>query len=49
MRLLTDPDLNRRLRVEGRRWVEARYAWQAVYRQVDQVYRRLLSQPFPSP
>jgi glycosyltransferase involved in cell wall biosynthesis len=43
VRLLTNPDLNRRLRVEGRRWVEARYAWQAVYPQVDVVYDRLLA------
>lgn len=43
VRLLTDPDLNRRLRAEGRRWVEARYAWRTVYRQVDVVYDRLLA------
>ncbi|MBN1136100.1 MAG: glycosyltransferase [Anaerolineae bacterium] len=40
--LLTDPDLNARLRTNGRAWVEAHYAWQTVYRQVDQVYDRLL-------
>ena len=44
IRLLTDGELNRRLRVEGRRWVEERYAWQVVYRRVDAVYERLLSE-----
>ncbi len=43
LRLLTDPELNARLRANGRQWVETHYAWQAVYRQVDQVYDRLLS------
>ena len=42
VRLLTDEELNRRLRVEGRRWVEEHYAWQVVYRRVDAVYERLL-------
>ena len=42
VRLLTDPALNLRLGVAGRRWVEARYGWQAVYRRVDEVYARLL-------
>ena len=42
VRLLTDPDLNDRLRANGRAWVESRYAWQTVYRQVDRVYDRLL-------
>jgi len=42
VRLLTDADLNRRLRAAGRAWVEARYSWQAVYRRVDEVYARLL-------
>ncbi|MCX7668722.1 MAG: glycosyltransferase, partial [Anaerolineae bacterium] len=44
VRLLTDPDLNQRLRVQGRRWVEARYNWRGVYRRVDEVYRWLLSE-----
>jgi len=42
VRLLTDGELNRRLRVAGRRWVEERYAWQVVYQRVDDVYLRLL-------
>ena len=42
-RLLTDPPLNARLRAAGRAWVEEKYAWQKVYRQVDAVYDRLLS------
>ncbi|MCS6843392.1 MAG: glycosyltransferase family 4 protein, partial [Caldilineales bacterium] len=48
VRVLTDAALNRRLRTEGRRWVEARYDWRVVYPQVDAVYRRLLSRPLPS-
>jgi polysaccharide biosynthesis protein PslH len=42
VRLLTDPALNLRLGAAGRRWVEERYGWQAVYRRVDDVYARLL-------
>jgi len=42
VRLLTDAALNRQLRANGRAWVEAKYAWPAVYRRVDQVYARLL-------
>ncbi len=38
VRLLTDPELNQRLRRNGRRWVEQTYAWQVVYRRVDDVY-----------
>jgi glycosyltransferase involved in cell wall biosynthesis len=41
--LLRDAALNERLRSAGRAWVEARYSWQAVYEQVDQVYARLLN------
>jgi glycosyltransferase involved in cell wall biosynthesis len=41
VRALTDQELNRRLRVEGRAWVEERYSWQVVYRQVDKVYEKL--------
>ncbi len=41
-RLLTDPALNQRLRATGRAWVEANYAWQIVYQQMDQIYARLL-------
>jgi glycosyltransferase involved in cell wall biosynthesis len=42
LRLLRDKALNRRLRAGGRSWVEAHYSWQAVYKQVDRVYQRLL-------
>ncbi len=42
LRLLTDEGLNQRLRVAGRAWVESRYSWRQVYRQVDEVYERLL-------
>jgi len=42
VRLLTDPELNGRLRANGRVWVETHYAWQTVYQQVDEVYDRLL-------
>jgi len=42
LRLLTDPSLGQRLRVNGRAWVEAHYAWQVVYPRVDPVYARLL-------
>ena len=41
LRLLTDPQLNARLRSAGRAWVEEKYAWQVAYRQVDEVYSRL--------
>ncbi len=40
--LLQDQALNRNLRTQGRAWVESHYAWQTVYRRVDQVYNRLL-------
>jgi glycosyltransferase involved in cell wall biosynthesis len=43
IRLLTEPDLNARLRTAGRAWVEERYSWQAVYRRVDAVYDGLLN------
>ncbi|NLF14876.1 MAG: glycosyltransferase [Anaerolineaceae bacterium] len=42
LRLLTDADLNRRLRANGRAWVEEHYAWQRVYQRVDRVYSGLL-------
>lgn len=41
VRLLHDPQLNQRLRSQGRRWVEQTYAWQVVYRRVDAVYGAL--------
>ena len=40
-RLLSDPQLNARLRVTGRAFAEERYAWQAVYRRVDEIYSGL--------
>ncbi|MDQ1301690.1 MAG: hypothetical protein QG637_1612 [Chloroflexota bacterium] len=42
-RLLTDAELNARLRRAGRAWVEQTYSWQAVYPKVDAVYARLLA------
>ena len=42
LRVLGDRELNHRLRVNGRAWVESNYAWQHVYSQVDHVYARLL-------
>jgi glycosyltransferase involved in cell wall biosynthesis len=42
IRLLTDRELNGRLRADGRAWVEERYAWQKVYQQVDRVYAELI-------
>ena len=42
VRCLTDPALNAHLRTAGRAWVEAQYAWQAVYHRVDEVYQHLL-------
>ena len=42
VRLLTDPEVNLRLRANGRTWVEDHYAWQTVYQEVDEVYGRLL-------
>jgi glycosyltransferase involved in cell wall biosynthesis len=44
LRLLTNPDLNGRLRSHGRAWVKEHYAWQTAYRQVDQVYASLLGE-----
>jgi glycosyltransferase involved in cell wall biosynthesis len=42
MSLLRDPELNQRLRANGRAWVEEHYAWRTVYGEVDRVYARLL-------
>ena len=39
VRLLCDPDLNQRLRQNGRRWVETHYDWRQVYPAWDQVYQ----------
>ena len=38
-----DRDLNRRLRRNGRLWVEEKYDWRHVYRAWDDVYARLLT------
>lgn len=46
LRGLADPALNARLRSAGRAWVEEKYAWQAVYRRVDEVYARLQTRSF---
>jgi glycosyltransferase involved in cell wall biosynthesis len=46
VRLLSDKQLNDRLRAEGRKWVEARYDWRRVYRGVDDTYARLLEAAF---
>jgi len=35
LRLLADRELNQRLRLAGRRWVEQRYAWQVIYPRID--------------
>ena len=40
--LLTDPALNRRLRTQGRAWVELAYDWRKVYQRVDAVYENVL-------
>jgi len=42
LRLLTDAELNQRLRTQGRTWVETHYSWQSVYERVDRVYAELL-------
>lgn len=47
VRLLTDPELNARLRRAGRAWVEQHYDWRRVYAAWDDVYARLLSAPTP--
>lgn len=42
LRAVTDHDLNRRLRVNGRRWVEEKYNWETIYMAWDDVYARAL-------
>lgn len=42
VQVLTDPELAQRLRENGRQWVESRYNWRSVYRQVDDIYEQLL-------
>jgi glycosyltransferase involved in cell wall biosynthesis len=38
IRLLTEPDLNQSLRINGRRWVEEHYDWQRIYPAWDKLY-----------
>ncbi len=45
LRVLRDPTTNTQLRAAGRAWVEEKYAWQVVYRRVDEVYAALLAAP----
>ncbi len=47
LRILADEDLNRRLRSQGRAWVEAHYSADTIYLQVDDVYDRLLQTRMP--
>ncbi len=42
LRVVADPDLNQRLRTNGRRWVEEKYNWQISYAAWDEVYARAL-------
>lgn len=42
LRLLNNPKLNQKLRINGRAWVEQHYSWDSVYRRVDEVYQSLL-------
>ena len=42
VRLFQDRALQRRLRLQGRRWVEERHDWRRVYGAWDEVYDRLL-------
>ena len=42
VRVLRDPALGRRLRQNGRRWVEERYHWRRVYPRWDEVYEKLI-------
>ncbi len=47
VRLLSDPDLNQKLRENGRRWVERKYDWRRVYQDWDKIYQK--SQDLLSP
>ena len=44
VRLLKEPALGERLRVNGRAWVEEKYNWRIVYDAWDRVYEGLLAQ-----
>jgi polysaccharide biosynthesis protein PslH len=39
--LLQDDELGKRLRLNGRRWVETHYNWRTVYPQIEMLYERL--------
>lgn len=43
LRAVTDPELNRSLRGNGRRWVEEKYDWKTIYEAWDTVYARMLN------
>lgn len=43
LRAATDRELNQRLRVNGRRWVEEKYDWKTIYAAWDAVYARALN------
>jgi glycosyltransferase involved in cell wall biosynthesis len=38
VKILTDPNLSKRLRINGRRWVETHYDWQDQYLSWDHIY-----------
>jgi glycosyltransferase involved in cell wall biosynthesis len=42
--VLQEPQVQARLRANGRRWVEERYDWRRVYPAWDEVYARLMSE-----
>jgi polysaccharide biosynthesis protein PslH len=42
VRLLQDDVLGRRLRQNGRDWVESHYNWRTVYPQIESVYQKML-------
>lgn len=42
LRAVTEPELNQRLRINGRRWVEEKYNWKIIYEAWDEVYARVL-------
>ena len=45
VQVMSDAELQRRMRASGRRWVEERYDWRRIYPAWDAVYDRLLSGP----
>ncbi len=44
VRVLQNPTLGKRLRENGRRWVEERYNWRQIYARWDEVYEGLIVQ-----